>query len=320
MSDNLRRHFIKDQRLPIQMVSDAEFTYAMNLYDSTHGCWAKYKDFMDTVRACGGESGYFSASSAFVHSMIDSITETESYMMLCATQNVTDYEAIHKPDTHSVYTQTYADKSLVSIDINSANFTALKSFDPTLVAGCETYEDFARRHTQYEYFVGNKQIRQAIFGKTAPDKLQRIQKTTMRMICDNILDAYPEFKITMVGSDELVVYEYGEYSIAEAYALVMALIPPFIDYLRCEAFMLKQIHPERSYFARIPFDFSIEKNFEDETTKVVFNGYKDPQFKAVPTLYFAQVYKNYYGMEITPDDLVFMHEGMVARFDKSIYG
>ena len=320
MSEALRRHFIKDAHLPIQVVSDDEFTYFMNLYDPIYNCWEQYKLFMNTVRVCGGESGYFKAVSDFIGCMVDAITETESFALLCATQNVGEYEPLTKPQKSTVYQVGYANKQMISIDICCANFNALKSFDLSAVLGCETYEELAHRFTDHAYIATNKQIRQVVFGRTAPDKLQQIQKSLIYMINDNIMSEYPEFKTTMVGSDELVVYEYGDYSIAEVFAFIKTLIPPFIDYIRCEAFTLMQVHPERHYFAKLPMKLELIKNYENETLNVEFHGYGNPAFKSVPTLFFAQVYKKYFKLPVTADDLIFIHEGLVARFDKSIYG
>ena len=95
---------------------------------------------------------------------------------------------------------------------------------------------------------------------------------------------------------------------------------PFIDYLRCEAFLLTQVHPERHYFVKLPMKLDVVQNYESETYRVDFNGYGDPVFKSIPSLYFAQVYKSYFKIPIAPEDLVFLHEGLVARFEKSIYG
>lgn len=319
MSEQLRRRFIKDQQLPIQMVSDEEFTYFMNLYDPLFGCWEKYKQFMYVVKSCGGEVGYFKMISEFTSAMISAITSTHSFAVLNAKGKVVDYTPIHTQEKVGIYHPNFCKKEMISIDIKSANFNALRSFDSDAVLGCSTYEELAKKFTEYEYVASNKQIRQVIFGKTCPEKLQKIQKSTLDMILDNILLEYPEFKISVVGSDELIVYEYGGYSIAEAYALVTACIPRYVDYIRSEIFSIEQVHSEKHYFARRIWDAAIVTDPETESVRVEHYGFKLPVFKSVPSLYFAQVFKSYFGLEITKEDLVFIHEGLVARFDKGIF-
>ena len=316
ITTSLRRKFIKDNGLPIQSSDPEHFKYFMALYDPVFGCIDKYKQFVDTVVSCGGESGYSNEVTSFVEQMVAALSSTEAYNTLSVMGKVSDYKPKSVVSTRDIYHADYANSVMISIDLKSANFNALKSFDDAAVLGAETYDELAYRFTNYEYIANNKQIRQVVFGKVLPTKQIQIQKATIQMMCDNILSEYPYFELSIMGSDEIIVTSYGDLLPIDAWLRARDCIIA-VDNAKCEIFTLRQVHPERHYFVRLPWNLRMEDYIADTA---VFDGYGHPVFKSVPSLFFAQVYKAYFGIELCDTDLTFIHEGCPAKFMTSIYG
>lgn len=314
ITPSLRRKFIKDNGLPIPSVEDEQFKYFMALYDPVFNCISKYKLFVDTVTACGGESGYSAQVVKFIECMVEAISSTESFRNLSKMGKNSDYVAQNVISSKDIYHADFADFTMISVDLRSANFHALQSFDESIVLGASSYEELAYMFTNYQYIAENKQLRQTVFGKCAPTKQVQIQKVHLQQLCDNILREYPYFELTLMGSDELIVTSYGDLSPIDAWLRVKDCIPS-TDHIKAEIFTLRQIHPDRHYFTKIPW---ILKGEEDSDIYSV-DGYLPPVFKSVPGIFFAQVYKKFFDMEIVEDDLVFVHEGIPAKFTKSIY-
>lgn len=322
MNESIRKKFIKDYSLPIPLIKDeSDFNYFMDLYDSVYDCKRNYKLLIDAVAQCGGESEFFTASNKFVDNVVNAIISTESYQVMNSMKKVIDYTPNNQLTNRSIYHSDFNMKELISVDIKSANFYSLYSFDASCVLGCESYPELARKFTDLEYLINSKSLRQVIFGKTNPGKLQQIQKATIMMICDNILDEYPDMKVSSTSSDELIVHDFGEYSPLEAFALVNKAIPIHVnEYIKSEMFTLQMLHIEKPFFVKIPWNISVESVIDsDEIINVTPLGYGTPIFKNIPKDFFPQAFKHYFGISLTNRDLTFMYEGIPARFIKSIY-
>lgn len=316
--ERLRRKFLKESPAPINLVMNPYFDHFMNLYNPIYGCIGEYSEFMETVKACGGEEGYQKHMYQFIDTMVSTLTSTESYKTMQGMKHVIEYEQSHAVQNGEIYHPKYKDIDLISIDLKSANFNALRSFDPNAVLGCETYDELVSQFTPYKYIQKNKQIRQVLFGKMNPSKLIQIMKAHLSMICDNILDQYPNFEIVVRGSDECVVVGFGDMTALEAYPLILGCIPRD-TYVRAEVFTLRHIHPERHYFVKEPLIVSVDKTLEDDSYSVTVEGRGLPVFKTIPQIFFAQAYKHYFGLPIEDNDLHFLHEGQVCRFVSRIY-
>ena len=66
ITNSLRRKFVKDQGLPISVIDGEMFAYFLGLYDPIYNCIAKYAEFCECVKLCGGEEGYSSHIFHFV--------------------------------------------------------------------------------------------------------------------------------------------------------------------------------------------------------------------------------------------------------------
>jgi hypothetical protein len=326
LSSGMLRKFAKDYAIPINVFHPREvFDYFLDLYDPLYDCKKLFNVYCDAIADCGGEAAFTKHSRRVIDNIIDDIKSTESYSILGATKNPTDYEPMHQISKENIYHPDYDDKTLISIDLKKANYNSFRTYDESLVLDTESYEELVGRYTKYDYLIKSKVIRQVVFGNLLPKKQQSIQKTYMSQICDNIMTEYPYFKLALAGTDEVIVLEYGDNTPIEAYQRVLDCIPSIAkeaNMITAEVFTLEKVHPEKSYFIKKPWDIefsSIEDTLKGIPVEGKLVGFKSPSFKNVPSLFFAQVYKNYFNLPVNDTDLLFVHEGCVAYFRDGIY-
>ena len=322
LSNGMIKKFVKDCGLPIHVFEPRAFEYFLKLYEPLFSSNTLYKQYCETVDRLGGEENYSNHTKALMECMITDISQTIGYQRLAILKEPpVKYNVINQINKKNIYHSGFDGKTLISIDLKKANFNALKQYDSSIVLDSDTYEDLIYRYTSHEYITQSKQIRPVIFGNLLPSKQASIQKTMMHMIADNILTEYPYFELSMAGTDEIVVVGYDDLSPIEAYKRVMDCIPPYsLEFIKVEVFTLEQVHKEKPYFVKKPWVLgkSYDLDISDDAI-ITMEGYDTPVFKNIPSMFFAQVFKNYFGMELRKEDLMFYYEGCLAHFDKGIY-
>jgi hypothetical protein len=96
-------------------------------------------------------------------------------------------------------------KKYLSIDINSANWVALKRYDPEFLNELgDSYQDLLKKFNIHPVFWSSKQFRQYIFGNINPKKQVRVQ----RSIIEDLIKTIP-FTPVCIKTDE-VIYEFND--------------------------------------------------------------------------------------------------------------
>ena len=144
----------------------------------------------------------------------------------------------------AVYKEPYIGKYFVSFDIRKGNFTALHHFNPDILDGCHTYDEWISQFTDIPFIQKSKHFRQSIFGKSdiGDPLIQKYEAHLMNMVIDDIIILTPDL-IRCKNADE-VVYELTEEQAKN-------LIPQFLEIveynqkrninIRCEVFQLKRV-------------------------------------------------------------------------------
>lgn len=313
--NRLRDKFVSDSSLPILFLDTERFTYFMNLYDGHLNTWSKYSDFIECVGSFNDEQSYFNHVKDVIYNASQYITSHVDYSSLI---NVNcNYTPIFNVVTRSIYHPDYVGKLMISIDMKSANFNAIHSVYPSIVNNKDSYAEFMKEFTPWKFLQESKQVRQTIFGKTEPRKLQSIQTSYIRMIADTIMATVPDIKISMMGSDEIVITDYpSDMEISDVYFLVLNSIhADYKKYYSVNIIDVEQVHPTRHYFNKREYDIDIDH----DKMNITHNGYSKQQFKLVPVHYYAQVYKHYNDLALTPIDLMFMFDSKCVSFNEGLY-
>lgn len=299
ISHTLRRRFVKDMGLPINLVRDPYFWNFLDVLDSKYDTREKYNIFINLVKKLGSEEAFFQESKRIIESAMESISDADEYWKFGNSEHL-DIDKENLPSNINLYNGKSDDKSFLSIDIKQANFNIMKLFSPFCFneeKEFDTYEDFIKMFTDEEYFLKSKHIRQVIFGNRNPKMQQLKQKEFLAQVSKFIKDKCSYInEIYRVNSDELLI----ECSV-ETSKKIIEVINTYehSDILKCEFFTLRHI----------------------ENTKFYYHEYTDSRkkLKCVPATVYMQVYKVICLHENpTHDDLAFFHDGMLAHYDKPI--
>ena len=305
-SNSLKNRFLKDFGLPIQVVREPMFPYYVNLIDPHFDVKKKLTLLEEVVVKLGGEDRFFSESNRIKETLINTIQATPSYATL-SNDVLKAYETVNQVEQQDIYNMGNVNRTYISVDLKHANFNVFRMYDETLTLGFKSYEDLVGSITPFDYFKKAKYLRQVIFGNMLPKKQQRLQK----WVIDKIISVlHKEVGIQLVdfvsASSDEIVFAVAPDNIGQFVSMVGnklaedATTKPYADWIKVEAFTLKSIGDKK---------FFVKENLV--SGKV--------EFKAVPSLYFMQVYKKYIGKELEPYDLYFVSDGYLAEFKETVF-
>lgn len=306
LSNTVKNRFIKDWKMPIQVVQEPFFSYAMETVDSHFQSVSKLKMLTDVIDVLGTEEDFFSESNRVKTSLIAAIQDTPKYKEL-QNDNLGSFDineiGIRQKD---IYTMVNVNKTFISLDLVKANFNVMKMYDSTLTLGFDNYEDLVGSVTDFDYFKKSKYLRQVIFGNMIPKKQQKLQKWVMRQLIDmlhtDVGIEMDDFDSTSADEVLFAVDPQDAEKFVEMVERKLAsneLTKQFSSWVRVETFTLKSIG-DKKFFA-----------------KTYPNG--DVDFKGIPSFLFMQVYKKFLNEELTSLDKTFYHEGYVASFDTGVF-
>lgn len=101
-------------------------------------------------------------------------------------------------------------KKYLSIDINSANWTVLKKYDPSFLNELgNSYVELLERFDVHPVFFNSKQFRQYIFGNINPKRQIKAQRVIIEELIQSI-SQYSNLQVFCIKSDE-VIYQFDDF-------------------------------------------------------------------------------------------------------------
>jgi hypothetical protein len=205
----------------------------------------------------------------------------------------------------NLYTNEQDNGLFVSYDMKKANFQTLKYANPAIVYDTNTYEDFIGKFTDLDYIKNSKYTRQVIFGKLNPKRTMTLEKWITNEFCGSLcqLLIHTKLEYFSLNSDEIILKFNGSE----------------------EEFKKLEIDPIKN-FEGVEYKGSKFKlhsrQFELATSSSILTVYEKEDYlnahrrilKAVPAIYYPQVYKLLNGMKIDDSDLVFTHDHELCKF------
>jgi hypothetical protein len=292
-----RAKFVKDYKLPIQVVQDPYFKYFLDIYDPYYQSKEKHELFEYTVQILGGYAQFIAYFGKLRNTVVDHVKHKKSYQDFNSPTNgyiFMDY----KPDipTNNLYKDYNTGKPLISVDLVKAGFQALSLCSAgDIVDNCASYEEFISQFTDIPYFIKSKQVRQTIFGNLNCKR----QNTVFRQFIMELhgrLQKFDEYSPVTIYGDELI-FEYN--GVIELHLdSILSSSMASLDF-RKEKFTLDKIKGTKFF-----------RKYNDED---VFKS----RLQCVPVNIFAQIFKHVFGGKFFDEfDMVFYHEEQVARFLK----
>ena len=302
ITETLKSRFCKDMNLSIKIFEEPYFANFLKLYDEQFQSVSKYNRFVSAVNYFGSEQAYFEAYNALKDAVIEYLNGNEDMMFFAKEEDMNKFSCKNKNyPTRDIFKETNDGKVFVSIDMVKGNFTALHHYNPNIVKGCATYEDFIRTFTDVPHFVESKYIRQVVFGNVNPKRQVTYEKYLMDLVLTKFFETgviKPE-NVEFFSTDEIVLAVPDDMVCdrmvnEDFYNSVMNVVKWAKDNninVRGEFFELKKI-PGTSGFVK---KFMMGKDGVD--------------FKCLDFLTMPFVLRAYQGEEPNDMDKVFLYEG-----------
>lgn len=301
VSAKLKERFCKDCNLPIKLYKEPYFTDRVKLYDVFYDSVQKWNVFTNELEKYYCEQDYFEEYNRIKDQAISDIKNTDAYQRFNQedmNQYSIKYSGLPGKD---IFHPSNDGKLFISIDMKKANFSALRHYDESIFHGFKTWEQFIGTYTNNQHIINSKYIRQVILGNCNPKRHITYEKYLMDQVLDCLIQDIGYFvsEIAFFSNDEIVI-EIGNYAdcIGNRNIIQKTLEKRFDFFLRTEAFILHKIGGTQGYCKEI-IENPADRSF---------------QFKCLDSFMLPFVIRYMIGEEITENDKVFMHEGMLAKF------
>lgn len=290
----LKKRFCKDCNLPIAVFDNPYFLERLVTLDALTNCMCKFDIFCDELKQFENEQDYFEYYNKIKDSIIDFIKAKEAYNTFSNDNFSTESVAPKK----NLYTEDNDNSIFISIDMKKANFSAMRHYSPEIFDGANSWEEFMAKFTDSQHIINSKYIRQVILGACNPKKQIRYEHFLMNILCEHIINMIPKISVFSLGEDEIIIRcrDDCELPLSELKQIVNNH-PCLGQFIRVEMFRLNKIIGTDGYI----------KTFLHDNNKHV-------EFKCLNAETYHQIVKYFFGKPITENDLVFYHDGKLAKF------
>lgn len=291
----LKERFCRDCNIPIKIFEEPYFTDRLELLDSLYGTVEKWNLFLEELKKYRNEQDYLEEYNRVKDEAINSIKNSEAYKRF----NEEDMNKYRVKNTNlpnkDIFKPTNDSKTFISIDMKKANFSALQFYNASIFDGVETWEEFIGKFTENQHIINSKYIRQVILGNCNPRRQVAYEKYLMDMTIDKLTNNFQK-RIVFFSNDEIIIEaSIAAFHIGYTYQKIFnkGILP-----LKVECFKLHKIEGTNGYYKEI---FK-----EDGTTEI--------ELKCVDNYMMPFIVRKLKGEEITDNDKVFYHEGLLAKF------
>ena len=302
ISAKLKERFCKDCNIPIKIFQEPYFMDRMKLYDKFYGTLEKWETFVKELEKYKCEQDYLEEYNRVKDTAINDIKETEAYQRFNS-ENMNEFSIVHEGlPGKDIFHPSNNGRKFISIDMKKANFSALKYYNYSMFYESNTWEDFIKRYTDNKHIINSKYIRQVILGNCNPKRHITYEKYLM----DTLLEILEDFiirqerfignNLVFFSNDEIVfdIEDINEDKIEEFLKEITYCIDKLVVPFKVEYFLLSKIDGTNGYC----------KTFKDGSV----------EFKCLDNYMLPFVMRKVLGQEVTENDKVFYHEGLLAKF------
>ena len=300
-SEKLKERFCKDCNIPIRIFKEPYFFERLVLYDAFYGTLDKWKLFCNELEDGNykNEQNYFEEYNRVKEAAMEFIKSSEGYKKFNTVDHSVSRYSFSDIDSKHIYRPSNDGHIFISIDMKQANFSALNYFDSSIFDN-KSWENFLRKFTDNEHIINSKYIRQVILGNCNPRRQVNYEKKLMTHVLNDMLLnselAISKKSIVCSSNDEIIIDATEILDSTMLFKKVkefckLILIPLSVNY-----FKLLKIKGIDGYICE-PLNFK---------GKV--------QLKCVDSNLLPLVIRKLIDQEITNNDLVFVHDGLLAKW------
>lgn len=291
----LRKRFIRDQQLPIQVLQSPYFDYFLDLYETLYQSRTKYTLFLKEVAQMGGEEGYLNAYDEVKNKILSHVQSKVSFQRFNQDEMSAMNVQTNLPKA-KLYYEENDQATFISIDLEKANFHSLRYYDEDILDGKKIYRAWLQQFTSLESLADSKYLRQVIFGNLNPKKQQKIQRFITHSFLNELATWVDVQDVMSASHDEIILRKKQNVTIEELKERLESLYDGAFP-LHVDVFTLTKLssYPE----------FGFVKTYE--TSEKI-------EFKGIASHFMAQAYRFFKQEPLQKEDLLFFHEGQVAQF------
>jgi hypothetical protein len=306
ITEKLKQRFAKDIGTPIKIFVEPYFSNMLDLYEEHYGARTKWNQFMLLLENFDSDQAYFAYYNKVKDDAINYLANNKAMQYFC--QNTTfDFTPQFKGyPANSIYKPTNIGKHFVSIDMVKGNFTALRHYNPEIVGGKETYDQFIGMFTEYEYIIKSKYIRQVIFGNQNPKRQTAYERVLMEQVLSEIFARTKILgkNVAYLGTDEIVL-DVTDYIIdGQLDSKFLEMLNRALDFVRQHGINVRN---EYFHLYRVKGTSGYMRKYEFET------AHKGVDFKCVEADEMPFVIRAYKNESIREDDMVFIYNDKLAK-------
>lgn len=298
LTNSIKQRFVKDFKLPINLIQDPYFDYFIELYNPDFDTYKKLELLQSFLSTCKDQEDFFQKGTTVSTAVKEFIQNSKAYELM-NNADLNSFPQNKNLTQQNIYIVPNVDKELISIDLEKANFNSFKLFNFEEETGIKTYRELISKFTDQEYFQQSKMFRQVIFGDLNPARQQRIQKYVIGQLCQKLQENGCE--ISSASSDEIIVKNKSSTKEIEQ---ILSTVPKELQFFRVEKF----------HFSRIGDDFDFFVKYTEQK-----DGSIKKEFKNSPGHLFPQIYKQHLKLELNQYDMLFYHDGYLAEFKEPVF-
>lgn len=301
VSEKLKERFCKDCNIPLRLYKEPYFMDRLQLYDSYYNALDKWNIFVRELDKYKCEQDYLEEYNRVKNTAINDIKISDGYKRFNE-EDMNKYTVKYKDlPGKDIFKTSNNGKLFISIDMRKANFSALKFYNRSIFDNADTWEKFIERYTEDKHIVNSKYIRQVILGNCNPKRQVTYEKYLMGLVLEVLIDelGYSASDIAFFSNDEIVI-DMGKYEdcIRKRELIEWQIKGYFNIPFRIELFYLRKITGTNGYYKEIVKNI-IEREYE---------------FKCLNNYTLPFVLRKFNEEEITENDKVFYHEGLLSKF------
>ena len=309
ITEKLRQRFAKDIGVPIKIFVEPYFSNLLDLYEEHYSARTKWNQFLVLLENFDSDQSYFAMYNATKDATITYLANNPEMQYFCQKEDMKKYAPQFSYNSNSIFKCTNVGKHFVSIDMVKGNFTALHHYNPAIVGGKETYEEFIGMFTGdgNQHIKNSKYCRQVVFGNQSPKRQVTYERYLMEQVLSEIFARTKILgkNVAYLGTDEIVLDITG-YIDADG-----NLDPKFQTMLNRAIDVSKAngINVRHEYFKlyRIKGTVGYMRKYEFET------AHKGVDFKCVEADEMPFVIRAYKNEPVTDFDMVFVYNGKLAK-------
>lgn len=210
----LGKRFVSDYALPIPIINDSYrlFLYYLRLHEQEFKSLTKWKELMNLIEHnFDGKPHRFLKEFYSNREKIVQWFHNNPAQLAFNSMDMNRFAVSNRPNVTSknIYNGEAVGKKFISVDLNKANYQAMKYVNPDLVANTNTYaefiESFGFSEAMTHYFIDSKYLRQVVFGQSNPKRQVIVETYMTYKVWERWQDLYQNAEIVSFSNDEFVL-------------------------------------------------------------------------------------------------------------------